>query len=386
MINSVCGIGSTGRICGDFAEEMTAAGHVVKIAYGRGVVPEKYQKYAVPISHKFAVYINVLSCRLFDNDGFCAKLATEKLIEKIVDYDPDEIHLHNLHGYYINIEILFDYLKRCNKRIFWTLHDCWAFTGHCPHFTVAKCEQWKILCTHCSQTRNYPASYFMDNCKSNFLRKRAAFSGVPNMVLITPSHWLANLVKQSFLKEYKIEVRYNKIDTTVFKPTPSDFREKYGLSDRKIILGVSSTWDERKGLNDFLKLLTLLGDSYTIVLVGLNEKQIKKMPEKIIKLPRTNSTMELAKIYTAADLFVNPSKEETFGLTTVEALSCGTKAIVYKDTACEEVVNNLGKGKGIAVAQDIQLLKAAIEEAAMGKREAKHENIIHYEHPVTLSY
>ena len=197
----------------------------------------------------------------------------------------------------------------------------------------------------------------MSNVGRNFDRKKAAFTGVSNMELIVPSHWLEGLVKQSFLKEYPVEVVYNTIDTNVFKPTPSDFRERYGLQNKKIVLGVASVWEERKGLNDFIKLAQMLDDNYAIVLVGLTEKQIKQMPKKILGIKRTNSAKELAAIYTAADVFVNPSVEETFGMTTVEAQSCGTNTIAYQGTACEEVSKQYG---GQVVHCDVQSLYFAI--------------------------
>ena len=208
------------------------------------------------------------------------------------------------------------------------------------------------------QKRRYPSSLLIDNSKNNFARKRAAFTGVANMTLLTPSNWLADLVKRSFLKEYPVEVQYNVINTEVFKPTPSDFRKRLGLENKRILLGVASVWDERKGLLDLIKLSEILDERYAVVLVGLDKKQMKHVPKKITAIGRTDSIEELAQIYTAADLFINPSKEETFGLTTVEAQSCGTPAIVYKNTACEEIVKKYG---GIAVEQSVEALKMAIE-------------------------
>ena len=178
------------------------------------------------------------------------------------------------------------------------------------------------------------------------------------MVLITPSQWLADLVKKSFLKEYPVEICYNKIDTSVFTPTDSDFREQYGLQNKKVVLGVASVWDERKGLKDFLDLSRLLDDNFVIVLVGITSDEIKNCPLSVICIPRTDSTKRLAEIYTTADVFVNPSKEETFGLTTLEALSCGTPAIVYKNTACEEIAKMYG---GIVVNQSVKSIKDAID-------------------------
>jgi glycosyltransferase involved in cell wall biosynthesis len=214
------------------------------------------------------------------------------------------------------------------------------------------------------QSKEYPASILADHSRKNYLRKKKAFQGVKNMTIITPSHWLADLVKQSFLKEYPVQTQHNAIDRSLFKATDSDFRERMGLAGQKIVLGVASAWGERKGLGDFVQLSRLLPADYTVVLVGLDEKQIKSMPSCIVCIKRTNSIRELAEIYSAADVFVNPSREETFGLTTLEALSCGTQAIVYRDTACEEVVRTYG---GIAVKQSVSALKSAIEDICEGE-------------------
>lgn len=353
LINSVCGIRSTGRICTDLAQKFEKEGHEVKIAYGRvEEVPEQFQKYAVKIGNDLDLKLHALRTRILDEHGFGSKKATKAFLKWADQYNPDLLWLHNIHGYYINIEMLFDWIKsRPDMQIKWTLHDCWAFTGHCSHFSVVQCEQWKKQCEHCKQKERYPASKIKDNSYLNFKRKKAAFTGVKNMVIITPSKWLANFVKQSFLKEYPIEVQYNTIDLNVFKPTENDFRKKYYLEEKKVILGVASTWDDRKGLDDFIELRKLLDDSFVIVLVGLSEKQIEELPEKMIGIKKTNNITELAEIYTAADVFVNPSREETFGLTTVEAIACGTPVIVYKDTACEEIIETYG---GMAVEMGIE--------------------------------
>ena len=344
FINSVCGIGSTGRICTDLAQQLEAEGNEVKIAYGRkGTVPEQFQKYAVRIGTDFACKMHAVQTRLFDPHGFGSKKATQEFLKWAEEYKPDLLWLHNLHGYYINVEMLFDWIKKHpDMQVKWTLHDCWAFTGHC---------------SYCSQLRRYPACFAISNVSKNFERKRKAFTGVKNMTLITPSKWLADLTRQSFLKEYSVEVHYNTIDTSIFKPTPSDFRERYGLKDKFIVLGVANVWEDRKGLFDFYKLAQMLNDKYAIVLVGLNEKQIKDLPKNVKGIQRTNSPQELAAIYTAADVLVNPSVEETFGMTPVEAQACGTPSIVYEDTACAEVARQNGN---IVVPQDVNALYEAI--------------------------
>lgn len=359
FINSVCGIGSTGRICTDLAQQLEAEGNEVKIAYGRkGTVPEQFQKYAVRIGTDFDCKMHAIQTRLFDTHGFGSKHATKEFLKWAEEYKPDLVWLHNLHGYYINVEMLFDWIKKHPEmQVKWTLHDCWAFTGHCSHFTMVKCEQWKSHCSYCSQLRRYPACFAMSSVSKNFERKHKAFTGVKNMTLITPSKWLADLTRQSFLKEYPVEVHYNTIDTSIFKPTPSDFRERYGLQDKIIVLGVANVWEDRKGLFDFYKLAEMLDDRYVIVLVGLSEKQIKELPKNIKGIQRTNSPQELAAIYTAADVLVNPSVEETFGMTPVEAQACGTPSIVYEDTACEEVAQQSGN---TVVPQDVNALYESI--------------------------
>lgn len=339
QINSVCGIRSTGRICTDLAEILEQNGHKCKIAYGRETVPERYMKYAVRIGTDTDVKIHALQSRVFDNAGFGSKKATDKFIEWVKEYNPDVIHLHNIHGYYINIDVLFSYLAKADKPIIWTLHDCWAYTGHCAYYSYAKCGKWRNGCMHCPQKKGYPSSLVFDSSKKNWERKKTLFTSVKKMTLATPSRWLANQVEQSFLSKYPVKVIPNGIDLNVFKPTPSDFRKKHDLEGKKIILGVASIWDARKGLNDFIELSKRLNKEFKIVLVGLSEEQIKELPGNILGVTRTNDVKELAEIYTAADVFFNSSREETMGLTTIEAMACGTPVVVFNCTAVPEVVD-----------------------------------------------
>lgn len=357
FINAVCGTGSTGKICVDLAQKYENEGNIVKIAYGRtAYVPEKYKKYAVRIGNDFDVKLHALQTRMFDNHGFASKRATKKFLKWADEYKPELLWLHNLHGYYINIELLFKWIKNHpDMQVKWTLHDCWAFTGHCAYFTAVGCEKWKKHCYKCEQKKQYPTSLFFDRSYKNYETKKNLFTGVKNLEIITPSNWLANLVKQSFLKDYPVKVVYNQIDTNIFKPTESNFKEKYNLTEKKIILGVANVWDNRKGLNDFIKLSEMISDNYKILLVGLTKKQIRNLPDNILGIERTYNLKELVEIYNSADVFVNFSKEETFGMTTMEALACGTSAIVYKNTACEEIIN--GNNNGIAADNVEDVLK-----------------------------
>lgn len=342
LINSVCGIRSTGRICTDIADRLAAEGNEVKIAYGRENVPEKYRGYAIKIGSDIDQKLHALRTRLSDEHGFGSEHATRNFLKTADAFDPDMVWLHNIHGYYINIEMLFEWIKkRPDMKVKWTLHDCWAFTGHCSYFTMAGCEQWRTHCLHCPQKNLYPASIIRDNCKNNFERKKAAFTGVKNLTLITPSRWLADLVKQSFLAEYPTEVCHNTIDTDIFKPTPSNFRKKYNLGDKRIVLGVASVWDERKGLNDFFKLAEILDEDSVIVLVGLTKKQVKALPQNVIGVTRTNSAKELAEIYSSADVFFNPTYEDNYPTVNLEAEACGTPVVTYNTGGSPEAVHRI---------------------------------------------
>lgn len=329
MINVVCGIRSTGRICTDLAAVLEEQGHEVKIAYGREEVPEQFQKYAVRIGNNIDVKLHGVKARLADGAGYGSRRSTRKFIDWVKAYDPDVIHLHNLHGYYLNIEILFEYLKVCGKRIIWTLHDCWAFTGHSAYCDAIQCERWKTGCYACPQKKEYPKS-LLDFSKKNWVYKRKIFLGVPDLEIITPSKWLAGLVKESFLKKYPVRVIHNGIDTEHFKPLENDFKLVQGIQNKKMVLGVATAWNEMKGLADFYELANRLGKDYQVVLVGLTEQQQKQIPKNILGLKRTTSVKELAYIYSAADVFLNLSYCETYPTVNLEVRACGTPIITYR--------------------------------------------------------
>ena len=338
QINSVCGVGSTGRIATDLYKVIEEAGHECVIAYGRGTAPKGIK--TIKIGTNFDNYIHVAKTRIFDKHGFGSIKATKEFIKKVEDYNPDVIHLHNIHGYYINIEILFDYLKRANKKVVWTLHDCWAFTGHCSHFDYIGCDKWENGCKECSQKKEYPTSLLKDNSQWNYSKKSEVFSGIKNMTIVTPSEWLANLVRKSFLAEYNVKVINNGIDLSIFKPTESKFREKYGLKNKIILLGVANVWTKKKGLDYFIKLAKNLDEKYKIVMVGITNKQKKSLHENIISIERTNDVKELAEIYSVADIFINPTLEDTFPTTNLEALACGTNVVTFNTGGSIECLND----------------------------------------------
>lgn len=360
LINSVYGVRSTGKIIAKQCRELMAEGHECLAVYGREASEDEVPKYR--IGTKWDVYCHAALSRVLDNSGFLSKRATAALLVRLEAYRPDVIWLHNLHGYYINLPMLFAWLKQHPEiKKYWTLHDCWSFTGHCAHFVMKGCGKWKTGCEQCSQLRTYPACYGLDRSSTNYREKRTAFTGVENLTLITPSQWLANLVSESFLQEYPVQVIHNTIDTEIFKPTPGTFKAEYGLEGKCMVLGVAVGWDRAKGYDDFLQLRRLLSEEYVIVLVGVTLQQQKRLPAGILGIERTADQLQLAEIYSAADIFLNPSRQETFGLTTLEALSCGTPAVVYNSTACEEVANQYGgtiveAGAVEALAREVCLL------------------------------
>lgn len=360
FVNLVYGVGSTGKIIADMMEVLKRSGHDAKALYGTGEKSDDPD--AVRVSGKPGYYFHNAISRFTDHAGLYSWAATRKLIREIRAFSPDVIHLHTLHGFYVNYEMLFRFLKQAGVPVIWTLHDCWAFTGHCTHFSQTNCTQWQTLCRDCRLLCRYPHCYGRGDVTRNYLRKKAAFTGVKNLTLTTPSQWLADQAAHSFLRDYPCVVVPNGIDRAVFHPRPSGLRAAYHLQDKKIVLGVANAWNARKGLPDMLALAGRLGAAYQVVLIGLTERQLPHIPPNVLGLLRTADRTELAQWYTAADVFVNPTYEETFGLTTVEAQACGTPAVVYATDGCPETL--LTEDSVLVAQGDREALVRAVQEVA----------------------
>ncbi len=340
QINITANWGSHGRIAEEIGQLAMSQGWESYIAYGRWANPS--QSHLIRIGSMWDERWHGLQSRIFDNQGLASKRATQSLVEEIGRISPDIIHLHNIHGYYLNYPLLFDFLSKANVPIVWTFHDCWPFTGHCAHPSYASCSLWYTLCKGaCPLRKEYPASYLFDKCERNFLLKKQSFGSVSNLNIVTVSDWLKKETEQSFLGNKIIHRIYNGIDTQVFEPKCADhLKQNVRIGGHeKVVLGVANVWDKRKGLYDFFQIREKLDHRYAIILIGLSANQIKKLPEGIIGLSRTESSDQLAEYYSMADVYVNTSQAETFGMTTSEALSCGTPAIVYNTTACPEIVS-----------------------------------------------
>jgi len=340
QINTVSNSGSTGRIAEGIARCIVAQNWESYIAYGRHSNDSQYSE-EILIGNKIDFYIHAVGTRLFDSHGFFSKSATQDLIKKIELISPDIIHLHNIHGYFINIKILFDYIKKKNIPIVWTLHDCWTYTGHCAYYSHVDCNLWKTECHNCPQIQSYPKS-FTDFSKRNYNIKKELFKDIENLVIVTPSNWLAAEVKESFLKDYDIKVINNGINLEKFDIKPTiDIKKKFGLIGQKVILGVASIWEPRKGFDDFIALNDEMKDyNFKIIMVGLSDDQIKNLPKNIIGIKRTESIEEMATLYSLADVFFNPTYEDNFPTTNIEALACGTPVITYKTGGSPEIIDN----------------------------------------------
>lgn len=333
------------------------------VVWGRGRSAENDHEYYM--NDKLGVNLHALYTRMTDRTGFASIVATKKLVMWLRAIHPDIIHLHCVHGYYINLPILFEYIRESNIKVVWTQHDCWAFTGHCAYFDMVGCEKWKTGCYDCEQTRTYPAAY-VDASKKNWSDKRNMFCGL-NIQLVTPCTWLSRLAKESFLGGYPIKVIYNGIDTSIFRRTERKFRTKHGIENKFIVLGVASEWSERKGLKDIIRLhKELKHDEYQIVIVGLTKEQLEDIPDGIIGMERTSNVQELVDLYSSADLFFNPTYEDNFPTTNIEAIACGTPVLTYKTGGSPEAVGN---SNGVIVSPgDLESVVNIIKDIKNGEK------------------
>ena len=337
-VNSV-NYGSTGNIMLDVAEVARGQGNEVltfcqssRTAY-RNKFPDHYY-----IGNRYERNLHLFLAKVTGFDGCFSYWGTRRFLKRLNDFRPDIIHIHNLHGRYINLPLLFRYIKKHDIPVVWTLHDCWAFTGQCPYFTMVECDKWKTGCYDCPQYRQYPESY-VDRTKKMYKLKRKWFTSIENMTIVTPSQWLTDLVRQSYLREYPLKVINNGIDLNLFKPTKSDFRDKYGLNGKFILLGVAFGWGKRKGLDVFIELAKRLSENYQIVLVGTDSNIDSQLPVSIVSVHRTENQQELAKLYSAADVFVNPTREDNFPTVNMESIACGTPVVTFKTGGSPEILD-----------------------------------------------
>lgn len=363
-INSVP-YGSTAKIMLGIADVAEACGHEVLMAGGYSYHPlEELQERYTQIGGAFGKLAHTYLARFTGLNGCFSRHATRRFLKKVKKYNPDVLHLHNIHGWYLHLPTLFSFIKKHNLRVVWTLHDCWSFTGQCPHFDKIGCEKWKTGCYKCPQLRSYPQTY-VDRSKGMYARKKKWFTGVENLTIVTPSQWLADQVKRSFLQEYPVRVIHNGIHLSAFSPVENEFKKNHAIEEKHLLLGVAMGWNESKGLDVFIELSKRLDEKYQIVLVGTNADTDKLLPKNILSVHRTQNQQELTELYAAADVFVNPTREDTFPTVNIEALACGTPVVTFQTGGSPEI---LDESCGVVVEKnDIDALQKEIERICIEK-------------------
>lgn len=366
QINTVCGIGSTGRIAVDIDNTIDKNRYNMYIAYGYG---KSERENTIKIGTKLDYIIHNILSRLTGRQGRYSWFATNRFLKKVDKINPDLIHLHNIHGNYINYKLLFKYIKNKQIPVVWTFHDAWPITGKCTHFDYINCDKWKNGCCNCSNLKEYPMC-FVDNSKKEYLEKKKEFTEVKKLYVVTPSNWMAELVRKSFLREKNIRVINNGIDLNKFKYIKDEKTlKKYGKFEKKIVLGVANDWNKKKGLDTFIELAKSLPEEYQIIMVGLEENQFEMIPNNVIKVKKTSSIDELAKLYSIADVFVNPTLEDNFPTTNIEAIACGTPVITYNTGGSGEMLDDK---TGIVIEKgNIEALKKELYNIKKKKSENK---------------
>lgn len=367
---------STGRIMQEIGELAMQNSWESHIAYSRGrdgIKPCK--SHLLPVGNRWSVAWHGVMTRLFDRHGLSSDHATQQFIRQIEALQPDIIHIHNVHGYFLNYRILFDYLAHRDIPVVWTVHDCWLYTGHCYYYSFAGCDKWKSGCGECPQRGKFPTSWWKDRSRWNFLDKKAAFTSISKerLTIIPVSEWIKGEMQQSFLKGYDMRVIRNGINMQNFNVhDAARVKSKYQLQGKHILLGVASIWSREKGLDDFIELASMLNEDERIVLVGVDSATQKRLPYNVIGITRTENIHQLAELYSAADAFVNPTWQDNYPTVNLEAIACGTPVVTYRTGGSVEAVT---EQTGIVVEQgDVEgLFKAVRKIEIMGKE--------HYQQP-----
>lgn len=335
---------STGRIMQEIGELAMLHGWKTYMAYSKGRDGIKECKSEiVPVGDVWSTAWHGLETRLLDRHGLASDRATREFVKRIEEIAPDIVHIHNIHGYFLNYRILFDFLSRSGIPVVWTVHDCWLYTGHCYYYSYAGCNKWQTGCGHCPQKKEFPASYFSDRSHRNWLDKKTAFTSMPldKLTIVPVSDWIREEMSRSFLKDYHFQVIHNGINTEVFDVYDATaVRQQYSLGDKHIFLGVASIWSREKGLADFIKMSELIGQDEVIVLVGIKPEDMKLLPKNVVAIARTENIRQLAELYSAADVFINPTWQDNYPTVNLEAIACGTPVVTYRTGGSIEAITD----------------------------------------------
>ena len=380
QINVTASWGSTGKIAEQIGLVAMQHGWESYIAYGRMMNPSKST--LIKIGNQWDVYRHYLEGRYLDNEGLASRKPTAAFLKTIEDIKPDITHLHNIHDHYLNYPLLFEYLAEKRIPVVWTQHDLWAATGGCCYIPD-ECEKWKAQCERCI-LRNGIA---LDQSKRNYDLKKKLFNSLESLTVVPVSDWLGGMIKESFLQNCRIRVIHNGIDTNLFKPQVTDVHQKYGMEGKKIVLGVASEWSRRKGLEDLLELAKLLPENeYGIIIVGkiLDDTHTEILCGcSVVYIDRTQNALELAALYSAASVFVNPTYQDNYPTTNLEAMACGTPVITYDTGGSPEAVTpetgwvvEQGNVKGIA--SIVKSLEVKDKSEIVAKRVACRKRAMEY--------
>lgn len=361
---------STGRIMQEIGELAMQNGWECHIAYSKGRDGiRECRSDIVPVGNIWSTAWHGIETRLFDRHGLASSHATRQFVRKIEEISPDVVHIHNIHGYFLNYQILFDYLSKAGIPVVWTVHDCWLYTGHCYYYSFAGCDRWQTGCHHCPQKKEFPTSLFCDRSRRNFEDKKAAFTSMPldRMTIVPVSEWIRNEMRRSFLNAYPFRVIHNGINTDIFNIYDDrQVRTAFGLGNRHILLGVASIWSREKGLDDFIRMAGMLNEDEVVVLVGIKPEDRKRLPDNVVGIARTENIRQLAELYAAADVFVNPTWQDNYPTVNMEAIACGTPVVTYRTGGSVEVIT---PSTGMIVEQGNlnELLKSIREIESKGK-------------------
>lgn len=363
---------STGRIMQEIGEMVMTKGWKSYVAYSQGRDGLRpCQSELVPMGTKTSVALHGLATRLLDRHGLASNRATHQFIRQIEEIKPDIIHIHNIHGYFLNYKILFEYLHQCGTPVVWTVHDCWLYTGHCYYYSYVGCDRWQTECHDCPQRGDFPRSLFVDRSRQNFKDKRAAFTSIPKdmMTIVPVSDWIAGEMRHSFLRDYPFRVIHNGIDTEVFSPCDTEsVRARYSLRAKCVLIGVASIWSKEKGFDDFLRLASLLNNDERLILVGVSDRDKRRLPSNVVGISRTENVRQLAELYSAATAFVNLTYQDNYPTVNLEAIACGTPVVTYRTGGSVEAVTKetgfvVPQGDVIAALQAVRTIEQRGKQA-----------------------
>lgn len=372
QINSVYGYGSTGKIVASIHQKLLNESVESFVIYSRKMPKNVNMKNVYRIYSPLGVAVHAGLALVFDKHGLYSSYSTNKIITKIKEINPDIVHIHVLHGFYCNYQKLFEYLKSNQIKVIYTLHDCWAFTGFCSHYDFNNCDSWKIGCNRCKFRNVYPYRIF-SNSNNNFKSKQLSYNNM-DMIIVSPSKWLDNQINESILKNKKHVVINNNINLSDFYYEPSNYRKRFELIGKKIILAVASSWTIQKGINEIIKLSKKVKKNCQVVILGVTKNQMSKIPKNILVFPRLEKE-ELRKWYSVADVFVNCTLQENYPTVNLEATACGLPIITYDTGGCKETITKMD---WIVERYDLDAIARIIDETVFykkGKQETARNNM-----------